>query len=117
MSAAAVTAAMLTGAGAYYVNKHPDEEQYTSSVVDLPLIMESMKVLKNENRKHILQLLGDGIERTNDQLADALRINKKAISKHIGILEGKGLVRSEKQGKFRLNGLTDEGRIAEKVMK
>lgn len=116
MSGAAVTAAMLTGAGAYYVNKHPDEEQYESTIVDLPLIMDSMKVLKNKNRKQILKELEDKGEKTNDQLAEALTVNKKSISKQIKILEGKGLVQSERRGKNRFNQITDVGRIAGKMI-
>lgn len=116
MSGAAVTAAMLTGVGAYYVNKHPEEEQYEARVVELPLIMDSVKVLKNKNRKKIIRKLEDRRGHTNDELAAALKINKKSISKHLGILEGKGLVRSEKRGKWRWNRLTDEGRIAGKLI-
>jgi len=116
MSGAAVTAAMLTGVGAYYVSKGPEEERYETRIIELPLIMDSVKVLKNQNRKKIIQEMGDGKERTNDELAGILMVNKKAISKHLGILEGKGLVRSEKRGKWRFNRLTDEGRIAGKLI-
>ena len=116
MSGAAVTGAMLTGVGAYYVNKDPEKEQYQSNIVDLPLIMDSVKLLKNEKRKRILRVLVDGKEWTNQDLAGKLNVNKKSVSKHIGILEAKGLVRSRKDGKNKLNSLTDEGWIAGKVM-
>lgn len=116
MAGAAVTAAMLTGAGAYYVNKHPDEEQYESNIVDLPLIMDSVKVLKNDGRKKILQLLEDGEEWKNETIENELSINRKSISKQIKILEGKGLVTSEKRGKNRYNRITDVGRIAGKMI-
>lgn len=116
MSGAAVTAAMLTGTGAYYVNKHPDEEQFESHVVDLPLMMDSVKILKNERRRRILKELENGKERTNDALADSLKMNKKSVSKLIQLLEAKGLVKSEKRGKNRYNRITDEGRIAVTLM-
>ncbi len=117
MSGAAVTAAMLTGTGAYYVSKHPDEKQFESNVVDLPLIMDSVKLLKNERRKRILKELENGTERTNDDLANTMKVNKKSISKLIQILEEKGLVKSEKRGKNRFNQITDEGRIAVTLMR
>ena len=116
MSGAAVTAAMLTGTGAYYVNKHPDEEQFESNVVDLPLIMDSVKLLKNERRRRVLKELADGKEKTNDDLAGSMKVNKKSVSKLIQVLEGKGLVKSEKRGKNRYNCITDEGRIAVTLM-
>ncbi len=116
MSGAAVTAAMLTGVGAYYVIKAPDEEQYDSSVVDLPLIMDSVKVLKNQNRKRIVATLIEKGERTNDQLAKELGVNKKSISKLVKVLEGKRLVERRKEGKFVYNGLTNAGRIAGRLL-
>ena len=116
MSAAAVTGAMLTGAGAYYVNRDPEREQFHASIIDLPLIMDSVKLLGNERRKKILHLLAGVDERTNDELASTLMLGKKSVSKLIMELEGKGLVRSRKEGKHRKNSITDEGRIAASLM-
>ena len=63
-----------------------------------------------------VEIYRKGKKRNNDDLAGALKVGKKSISKHLKILEGKGIVGREKQGKNVYNWLTDNGKIAASLM-
>ena len=116
MSAAAVTAAMLTGVGAYYVSKGPEEERYETRILGIPLIMDSVKYLKNPTRRKIMMILSEKQTMTNDALSSSIRIGKKSMSKNLLILERRGLVCRRKKGKFVMNELTDNGKVAAKLL-
>jgi len=110
MSAAAATGAMLTESKAYYVLEQVGVSP--TSIIELPYMMNSQKVLENDTRKKLIQELSDGERLTNDDLVQRLDVNKKSISKHLKILESLGLVIREPDGRKVFNELTDIGKLA-----
>ena len=64
--------------------------------------------LGDPQRRAIVELLASG-ERSVQQLADALPISRPAVSRHLKLLSGAGLVAAEQQGTRRLYRLQDEG--------
>jgi len=63
------------------------------------------------NRRRLLQLLGHG-EQTVTQLASNFTVSRSAISQHLGVLAGIGLVASRREGKFRYYRLEARGMAA-----
>lgn len=64
--------------------------------------------LGDPNRRTILKLLGDR-ERSVQELADALPISRPAVSRHLRLLKGAGLVVEEPRGTRRIYRLHDVG--------
>ncbi len=64
--------------------------------------------LGDPNRRAIVELLGAG-ERSVRELADALPISRPAVSRHLRLLKGAGLVVEEARGTRRIYRLHDEG--------
>jgi DNA-binding transcriptional ArsR family regulator len=52
------------------------------------------------NRRRLLHLLGHG-EMTVNELASNFTVSRPAISQHLGVLAGAGLVISRQEGRFR----------------
>src|ERR1700751_3796952 len=63
------------------------------------------------NRRRLLQLLGNG-EQTVTQLASNFTVSRSAISQHLGVVAGIGLVTSRRQGKFQYYRLEAGGLAA-----
>jgi DNA-binding transcriptional ArsR family regulator len=63
------------------------------------------------NRRKLLQLLGHG-EQTVTVLAGNFRVSRSAISQHLGVLAGAGLIASRKEGRFQYYRLRPEGMAA-----
>jgi DNA-binding transcriptional ArsR family regulator len=63
------------------------------------------------NRRRLLQLLGRG-EQTVSELASNFRVSRPAISQHLGVLAGAGLVISRQEGRFRYYRLHPGGMAA-----
>jgi DNA-binding transcriptional ArsR family regulator len=63
------------------------------------------------NRRKLLQLLGHG-EQTVTVLAGNFRVSRSAISQHLGVLAGAGLIDSRKEGRFQYYRLRPEGMAA-----
>jgi DNA-binding transcriptional ArsR family regulator len=63
------------------------------------------------NRRRLLQLLGAG-EQTVSQLASHFTVSRSAISQHLGVLAGSGLVTSRRAGKFQHYRLNARGMAA-----
>lgn len=63
------------------------------------------------NRRRLLQLLGRG-EQTVTELASNFTVSRSAISQHLGVLAGAGLVVSRPQGRFQYYRLQPEGMTA-----
>lgn len=63
------------------------------------------------NRRRLLQLLGDG-EKTVNELASHFTVSRPAVSQHLGVLAGAGLVISRQEGKFRYYRLRAAGMAA-----
>jgi len=116
MSAAAATGAMLTGARSYYVSRDLRMEDSMPGIIELPFIMNSVKSLKNKVRKGLVMELAGGERKTNEKLAGALKVGKKSISKHLQILESQEIVERKRKGKNVFNWLTDNGKIAGKLL-
>ena len=114
MSAAAATGAMLSEAKAYYVTQSMKGK--AASIIELPFMMKSVRILENSKRKRIMDQLSLKATMTNEQLSTTLDISKKSISKHLKILESHGLVKRERDGRHVLNELTDSGKITVKLM-
>jgi DNA-binding transcriptional ArsR family regulator len=66
------------------------------------------EALADPHRRAILLRLRDG-ERSVRELADTLPISRPAVSRHLRLLSGAGLVTSEPRGTRRLYRLHDEG--------
>ncbi len=66
------------------------------------------EALADPHRRAILERLRDG-ELSVQQLADGLPISRPAVSRHLRVLSGAGLVTAQAQGTQRLYRLHDEG--------
>jgi DNA-binding transcriptional ArsR family regulator len=64
--------------------------------------------LGDPNRRAIVELLHES-ERSVRELADALPISRPAVSRHLRLLKGAGLVVEEARGTRRIYRLHDEG--------
>ena len=64
--------------------------------------------LGDPNRRAILELLG-ARERSVQEIADALPISRPAVSRHLRLLKGAGLVVQTSRGTRRIYGLHDQG--------
>ena len=64
--------------------------------------------LGDPNRRAIVELLGAG-GRSVQSIADELPISRPAVSRHLSVLKGAGLVVEEPQGTRRIYRLHDEG--------
>jgi DNA-binding transcriptional ArsR family regulator len=64
--------------------------------------------LGDPNRRAILELLGSG-ERSVQEIADALPISRPAVSRHLRLLRGAGLVGQTARGTRRIYHLQDQG--------
>ena len=71
----------------------------------------ALDAVGNPTRRAVLRLLKDG-ERTVRQLTDALPVSQSAVSQHLGILHGAGLVTVRAEGTRRLYAV-DLGGLAE----
>ncbi|HYI23227.1 MAG TPA: metalloregulator ArsR/SmtB family transcription factor [Candidatus Limnocylindrales bacterium] len=64
--------------------------------------------LGDPNRRAIVELLGGG-GRSVQSIADELPISRPAVSRHLSVLKGAGLVVEEPQGTRRIYRLHDQG--------
>jgi DNA-binding transcriptional ArsR family regulator len=69
---------------------------------------EVFEALADPHRRAILERLREG-ERSVQELADDLPISRPAVSRHLRLLSGAGLVTAEPSGTRRLYRLHDEG--------
>jgi DNA-binding transcriptional ArsR family regulator len=68
----------------------------------------SLDALGDPSRRAILEILGRG-ERSVREIADALPISRPAVSRHLKLLRGAGLVSEEARGTQRIYRLRAEG--------
>jgi DNA-binding transcriptional ArsR family regulator len=64
--------------------------------------------LGDANRRAIVEILAGG-ERSVGAIADSLPISRPAVSRHLGVLKGAGLVIEEARGTRRIYRLHDQG--------
>ena len=69
---------------------------------------DPFEALGDPNRRAIIELLRDG-DRSVQELADALPISRPAVSRHLRLLKGAGLVTDRAEGTRRLYRLHDDG--------
>ncbi len=70
--------------------------------------MNPFEALGDPNRRAIVELLRDG-DRSVQEIADALPISRPAVSRHLRLLKGAGLVTDRPEGTRRVYRLHDEG--------
>jgi DNA-binding transcriptional ArsR family regulator len=66
------------------------------------------EALGDANRREILRLLGDG-EKSVQEIASELPISRPAVSRHLKLLGGAGLVSSDRRGTRQIYQLREEG--------
>ncbi|MEA2608119.1 MAG: hypothetical protein QOJ75_362 [Chloroflexota bacterium] len=69
---------------------------------------DPFNALGDPNRRAIVELLGAG-ERSVQEIADVLPISRPAVSRHLRLLKGAGLVVETSRGTRRIYQLHDEG--------
>src|SRR5918998_5547912 len=69
---------------------------------------DPFEALGDPHRRAIVELLGSG-GRTVREIADRLPISRPAVSRHLRLLKGAGLVVEEPRGTRRIYRLHDEG--------
>lgn len=67
-----------------------------------------MAAVAEPHRRRLLQLLGRG-EQTVTRLASNFTVSRSAISQHLGVLAGAGLVASRREGRFQYYRLNPRG--------
>jgi DNA-binding transcriptional ArsR family regulator len=70
---------------------------------------KTLSALADPTRRSILERLGRGGELSVSELAEPVGISLTGMKKHLRILEGAGLVRTEKVGRTRLCRLEPQG--------
>jgi DNA-binding transcriptional ArsR family regulator len=68
----------------------------------------AFEALGDANRRAIIELLGER-GRSVQELADALPISRPAVSRHLRVLKGAGLVIERPRGTRRIYRLHDQG--------
>src|SRR5581483_11594340 len=68
----------------------------------------ALEALGDPNRRAILEILGGGGQSVQ-QIADQLPISRPAVSRHLRLLKGAGLVEDEADGTRRIYRLRDDG--------
>ena len=69
---------------------------------------DPFNALGDPNRRAIVELLGAG-ERSVQEIADVLPISRPAVSRHLRLLKGAGLVVERSRGTRRIYQLDDQG--------
>lgn len=69
---------------------------------------DPFNALGDPNRRAIVELLGAG-ERSVQEIADVLPISRPAVSRHLRLLKGAGLVVETSRGTRRIYHLHDQG--------
>ncbi len=69
---------------------------------------EALDALGDANRRAIVEILSHGGQSVQ-QIADQLPISRPAVSRHLRVLKGAGLVGDEAAGTRRIYRLRDEG--------
>ena len=83
----------------------------TASTSEDPPRPDLLAVLAEPNRRRLLELLRGG-ERTVTELAAEFSVTRPAVSQHLGVLAGAGLVEARQHGRFRRYRLVPAGMAA-----
>jgi DNA-binding transcriptional ArsR family regulator len=68
----------------------------------------ALDALGDPHRRAIVEILSDG-SRSVQEIADQLPISRPAVSRHLRLLKGAGLVDDQAEGTRRIYQLRDEG--------
>jgi DNA-binding transcriptional ArsR family regulator len=68
----------------------------------------ALRAIAEPNRRHILELVADG-ERSAGEIAAEFSITRPAVSQHLTVLKGAGLVSERREGTKRLYSIRAEG--------
>ena len=77
-------------------------------MVQIPAAGDPFEALGDPNRREILRLLSSG-DKPVQAIAAALPISRPAVSRHLRLLKGAGLVAERAQGTRRIYHLQEEG--------
>ncbi len=77
-------------------------------VTDRALHRAALDALGDAHRRAIVEILGEGA-RSVQEIADQLPISRPAVSRHLRLLKGAGLVTDDPQGTRRVYRLRAEG--------
>jgi DNA-binding transcriptional ArsR family regulator len=77
-------------------------------MVQVPVVGDPFEALGDPNRREILRLLSSG-DKPVQEIAAALPISRPAVSRHLRLLKGAGLVAEQPQGTRRIYHLQAEG--------
>lgn len=66
---------------------------------ELRSIAESLKCMAHPHRLRIIEILANG-EQTVENIASLCQLSQPATSGHLRLMEGKGLLRSERRGRM-----------------
>jgi len=83
----------------------------TAAVPEARPGLDLLAVLAEPNRRRLLELLRGG-ERTVTELAAEFSVTRPAVSQHLGVLAGAGLVEARQEGRFRRYRLVPAGMAA-----
>jgi DNA-binding transcriptional ArsR family regulator len=72
------------------------------------LHQDALDALGDANRRAIVEILSHGGQSVQ-QIADQLPISRPAVSRHLRVLKGAGLVSDDAAGTRRIYGLRNEG--------
>lgn len=72
---------------------------------------DPFEALGDANRREILRVLGES-EHSVQEIAETLPISRPAVSRHLKLLAGAGLVSSERRGTRQVYQLREEGVLA-----
>lgn len=70
--------------------------------------MQSLSALADPTRRRIVELLAER-ERTTGELVDEFDVSAPAISQHLNVLRGAGLVVTRAEGQSRIQSLNPHG--------
>jgi DNA-binding transcriptional ArsR family regulator len=72
-------------------------------------VAKVLDALGEPTRRTLLELLRDEGERAVGELADRLPVTRPAVSQHLRVLEGAGLVSERRDGRRHLYAVADDG--------
>jgi len=87
------------------------EKEHESLRVESDEIAGKFKILSNSDRVEIL-LMMEQREHCMDEIARKLKVQKSAVSYHLGLLKKHGMICIKKRSRFAYYALSHEGRNA-----
>lgn len=116
MAGAATSSAFFIGANPYYVLEPQADESIEELIVSLPAPTQPLTFDLSDSQREVLEQLGrwDAAGKRaliGREIGDELGISAQNVSYHVGKLEEKGLVTTNRNGRRKEIELTDVGRL------